>query len=97
VPSETKCPSCKKFGKNQRPHNAFRARKIPVTYICPNCQAIIKQLLSDPPFNWDCMCGTAAIRSYGNVEFEKESDNISKAAQTMLYSQLPSGKNKVNF
>jgi len=49
------------------------------------------------PFSVLCQkCKNQATRCFNNINLNKENDNVSAAIQTMLFSTLPSGKNKVN-
>jgi len=67
-----------------------------VSYYCESCKSTtsIKHVLP-VSFNIDCNCGGKANRVWRNIESTKENENISSAIETMKYSTLPSGKNKV--
>ena len=71
-----------------------------VTFKCENCGNEYKveyKTEEKIPFYICCKCTKKAKRYYNEIVIEKELENVSAAAQTMLYSSLPSGKNKVNI
>lgn len=67
-----------------------------VTYMCKECGASIKREYADEKveFSVQCECGGKAIRQFNNITTGKENENVSAAIQTMLYSKLPSDKEK---
>jgi len=69
-----------------------------VSYYCEHCdKTFSRKQIQSPAFTTDCECGHKATRTYKNITSTKEDENVSAAIETMKYSSLPSGKNKVNF
>ncbi len=65
-----------------------------VSYKCKKCNEILKKNVDGKiPLSITCPnCNQQAIRTFGNVSFDAEDDNITGAMQMMLYSSNPSGK-----
>ena len=66
------------------------------TYKCDICQSTILLIVKDKfPMTTLCeKCQKPAYRIFTDTEITRESENVSAACQTMLWSSLPSGKDK---
>jgi len=72
------------------------------TYKCqaPECGKVFTKTYLPDDFvlvSVMCDCGGMAFRTFGHVDFTKEPDTVSTAIQTMMYSSLPSGRDKAAF
>ena len=66
------------------------------TYKCDSCKSNIILIVKDKfPIFTECeKCQKPAFRLFKDTEITKEPENVSAAIQTMLYSKLPSGRDK---
>lgn len=64
------------------------------TYKCKNCNNIFKNDVNGKvPLTVECpKCKQKAIRTFGQISFDKEDDTVSDVMQLMLYSTNPTGK-----
>jgi hypothetical protein len=65
-----------------------------ITFRCKQCNKVFNKNLSKPQTTIKCDCGCEAIRTFGNIATDKESDNVSHAIEMMKYATNPSGKQK---
>jgi len=67
-------------------------------YKCQDCNwsnSLNFDLSAKIPLSTKCpSCGKTAYRSFNSTSLSKESETVSAAIQTMLFSSLPSGKDK---
>jgi len=68
-----------------------------VTYKCAKCgKKTIEKTKPPVKVTIQCDCGSTAVREFNNISLDKEDDNVSAAINTMLWSKLPSDKDKIN-
>jgi hypothetical protein len=68
-----------------------------IKYLCDRCGAIVESKMTiglPPESQIPHECGGLLIRQYGERFLDKQEDTVSAASQTMLYSKLPSNKQK---
>jgi DNA-directed RNA polymerase subunit RPC12/RpoP len=66
-----------------------------IAYRCKTCEAEFALDLPEPKFSVNCeYCGNQAIRTFGGISSDKESDLVSSAISRMMVAPLPSGKDR---
>jgi len=65
-----------------------------ISYKCNLCKKEFQKNMATPESETICSCGYKAKRLYKNIDTETENSNVSSAIRTMMFSSLPSGKDK---
>ena len=66
-----------------------------VTYHCDTCKNTFQRTLKKTEPKVSCRCGSEASRVFKNIDIDMEDSTVSTAIRTMMFSQLPSGRDKV--
>jgi hypothetical protein len=72
--------------------------KTRVRYECDSCHEIdtLEYEIGKPiPTSYVCKCGGRKRRMFGDIGTDKIDDSVSYGVQTMLYSSLPSGSDRI--
>jgi len=67
------------------------------SFYCQYCKKVLRKQFESQesiPMKIKCDCNAEAKRQFNNLITSKEPETVSAALQTMLYSGLPSGRDK---